>query len=152
MAHATHHVLYALLILVPIGGYLLVSTYGISIPFFGSQLPAVIGESVKNQQAFASLHFVGAITLLLVAAFHIATAMRHAWSLRDGVMPGMAPWLRSDNPTDPEPSSPPSDTADTAADDAVSGLGDRTGETVRADPAHGARIRTTVTRLADQYS
>ena len=140
LAHATHHVLYTLLIVMPIVGYLLVSAYGVSIPFFGSKLPPAIGESVLQQRAFASLHFAGAITLLLVLALHIAAAMRHAWSLRDGVMPGMAPWLHSDGPTDLEPSSAPSDTADLApgmatdATDAASDVAPRAGGTVGADP------------------
>jgi cytochrome b561 len=115
LAHATHHVLYALLITIPIVGYLLVSSHGMSIPFFNSKLPAVIGESVQHQRALAGLHFAGAIVLLMVVGLHIAAAMRHAWSLRDGVMERMAPWLRSDGPTDLEPSSTPAQTADGAS-------------------------------------
>lgn len=114
LAHATHHVLYALLIVMPIVGYLLVSSYGVSIPFFGSELPPAIGESVHQQRALTGLHFAGAITLVILIALHITAAMRHAWSLRDGVMARMAPWLRSDGPTDLEPPSTSADTADTA--------------------------------------
>ncbi len=140
LAHATHHVLYALLITIPIVGYLLVSSHGMSIPFFNSKLPALIGESVQNQRALAGLHFAGAIVLLMVVGLHIAAAMRHAWSLRDGVMERMAPWLRSDGPTDPEPSSTPAETADTApvtataSPNAVSDAQHTAGGKARAEP------------------
>lgn len=138
LAQATHHLLYALLILMPIGGYLLVSSYGVSIPFFNSKLPPVIGESVVLQRMFASLHFAGAITLLLVLALHITAALRHAWSLRDGVMARMAPWLHSDGRTDLDLHSTPADTADTGpgtatvSPDAVSDVS--AGGNVRGDP------------------
>lgn len=102
LAHTTHYLLYTLLIGMPIVGYLLVSSYGVAIPFFGANLAPVIAESAVQQRAMAGLHYAGAIILMLLVALHITAALRHAWLLRDGVMERMTPWLPSTDPTNSE--------------------------------------------------
>jgi cytochrome b561 len=92
LAHATHYGLYGLLIAMPIVGYFLVSSHGQPVPFFNAQLPALIGENVTLQYSLRGMHFLGAITLVLLLTMHVFAALRHAWSLRDGVMERMVPF------------------------------------------------------------
>lgn len=92
LAHATHYGLYGLLIAMPIVGYFLVSAHGQPVPFFNAQLPALIGENETLQYSLRGMHILGAITLVLLLAMHVVAALRHAWSLRDGVMERMVPF------------------------------------------------------------
>lgn len=97
LAHLTHLSLYALLITMPIVGYLLVSASGNPVPFFNAQLPAVLEPSERLAYAFRGLHLLGGITLVSLLALHIPAAMRHAWVLRDGVMERMSPFPTHDS-------------------------------------------------------
>ncbi|WP_296810781.1 cytochrome b [Thiocapsa sp.] len=92
LAHATHYGLYGLLIAMPIVGYILVSSHGQPVPFFNAQLPAVIGENETLQYSLRGMHILGAMTLVLLLAMHVFAALRHAWTLRDGVMERMVPF------------------------------------------------------------
>jgi cytochrome b561 len=104
LAHATHYALYGLLIAMPIVGYFLVSSHGQPVPFFNAQLPALIGENETLQYSLRGMHILGAITLVLLLAMHVFAALRHAWSLRDGVMERMVPFSNreSSEPNRPE--------------------------------------------------
>lgn len=98
LAHTTHWTIYVLLIGMPVGGYLLVSAYGQPVPFFNSSLPALINENERLQYALRGMHIAGAIALIAILFLHISAALRHAWSLRDGVMERMAPFGKATKP------------------------------------------------------
>lgn len=97
LAHATHYGLYGLLIAMPIVGYFLVSSHGHPVPFFNAQIPALIGENKILQHSLKGMHFLGAMALVLLLSMHIFAALRHAWSLRDGVMERMVPFLNREH-------------------------------------------------------
>ncbi len=93
LARANHGLLYLLLIGLPMGGYLLVSAHGHSIPFFGHELPPVIPENKPLQGTALFLHVTGAFILIGLVALHVAAALRHEWLLKDGVLRRMAPFF-----------------------------------------------------------
>jgi cytochrome b561 len=92
LAQATHRTLYFLLLAMPVIGYMLINSFGKPVPFFQWELPAIIGENQGMQYSLQRLHAASGVALLLVLAVHISAALRHAWSLRDGVMERMAPF------------------------------------------------------------
>lgn len=85
VAKATHRALYAALIVMPLAGYLgsvwsgyPVKWFGITLPAWGSKLPAL-------KDAMSALHYATSWVLVTLIALHVAAAVRHA--LRgDGVM------------------------------------------------------------------
>ncbi|MCG6941871.1 MAG: cytochrome b [Thiohalocapsa sp.] len=93
-ARATHWLFYLLLILVPIGGYVLVSAGGKPIPFFGWELPPVIPKTPSLNSPIFILHATGAWVVAVLIVLHAGAALRHEWVLRDNTLRHMVPFLR----------------------------------------------------------
>lgn len=92
VSSATHGLLYVLLILQAIGGWLANSAYGAPTPFFGLfELPNLMAKD----RAFADLVFSGHRILGFViaglAAMHVAAALQHYIIIKDRVMQRMLP-------------------------------------------------------------
>ncbi len=93
LAAASHHLLYLLMLLVPVAGYLAsnFSKHGVKffntwvMPPWGADDKAIYG--VLNQT-----HKIGAALLLALIVLHVVAALHHAWR-RDGVFARM--WTRS---------------------------------------------------------
>jgi cytochrome b561 len=94
LALMTHRTLYALLLAMPVVGYMLMNAFGKPVPFFGFELPMIIGENKSMQYSLRGVHAAGGVLLALVLTLHITAAFRHAWTLRDGVMERMAPFFK----------------------------------------------------------
>jgi cytochrome b561 len=92
-ARATHGLLYALLLLAPLAGWLYASAAGLSVNWFGwLVVPDLIEKNRAQADVFRALH-VGLVRLLaLVVVLHVGAALRHGFWLRDGVMHRMLPW------------------------------------------------------------
>jgi cytochrome b561 len=90
VSHLVHWSIYALLILLPIGGYLGIS-YGNYLDVFGIHLPAVTAEDKKMSEQFFHLHGFGAQALLILAGLHIAAAIYHKFVRKDRVVERMLP-------------------------------------------------------------
>lgn len=92
-ASATHWLLYLLLILGPMAGWLYASAAGLSVNWFGLfVLPDLVAKNRALADVFRALH-IGLVTLLgLMIAVHVGAALRHAFVLRDRVMYRMLPW------------------------------------------------------------
>jgi cytochrome b561 len=90
-SHATHWLLYLLLLVVPILGYLGVALYP-SLGLFGVvDLPGLVAP---NQDAAATVffyHFLGAIVLVLLIGVHVSGALFHYLIRKDGVLARMWP-------------------------------------------------------------
>ena len=92
VSSATHGLLYVLLVLQAIGGWLANSAYGAPTPFFGLfELPNLMA---KNQafadQVFGVHRFLGFVIAAL-AAMHVAAALQHYLFIRDRVMQRILP-------------------------------------------------------------
>lgn len=90
VGHLVHWVLYALLIAVPIGGYLGIS-YGNYLDVFGVHLPALTPEDKDMSKEVFELHELGAMMLAGFAALHIGGALFHKLIRKDRVVERMLP-------------------------------------------------------------
>lgn len=91
----THLALYALLIAMPVLGWLTLSAAGKEIPFFGMQLPALLGEDHQLAESLEEIHeTVGEIGYYLVG-LHVVAGLFHHYVARDATLVRMLPFLRS---------------------------------------------------------
>ena len=92
LGQATHYVLYAMLIAVPVTGIVLQFARGDALPIFGI---ADIASPWVKDRAFAGsvkeVHEILAHTLVVVAGFHAAAALFHHWVLHDRTLVRMLP-------------------------------------------------------------
>jgi cytochrome b561 len=93
LASATHHALYALLLLAPLAGYLASSFTPYATKFFGIELPKFGWPDETLNGAFKLAHVTFVWGLAGLIALHIAGGLKHAFK-RDGTMQRMLPgWL-----------------------------------------------------------
>lgn len=93
LALATHRLIYLLLVLAPLAGWMQASASGLSVNWFGLfVVPDLVPKSRSLAEIFKLAH-LGCVTLLAAfVAGHVAAALRHALVLRDGVARRMMPW------------------------------------------------------------
>ena len=85
-ARLMHLALYALMIFMPLAGWLLLSAAGKPIPFFGLQLPALIDESKNTADFIKEIHeTVGTVGYFLIG-LHAVAALFHHFILRDNML------------------------------------------------------------------
>ena len=90
-AKLLHLTLYALMIGMPLTGWLLLSTAGKAIPFFGFELPALIGEDKDLSKQIKELHeFVGTMGYYLIG-LHVIAALYHHYIKRDDTLTRILP-------------------------------------------------------------
>ena len=86
-----HLALYVLMIAMPISGWLLLSAAGKPIPFFGLELPALIGENKDLAKQIKELHeFFGTAGYFLIG-LHALAALQHHYMVRDNTLTRMLP-------------------------------------------------------------
>jgi cytochrome b561 len=92
VSSAAHGLLYVLLILQPIGGWLANSAYGAPTPFFGLfELPNLMEKDQAFSEKVFSAHRILGFVIAGLAAIHIAAALQHYLLVKDGVMQRMLP-------------------------------------------------------------
>lgn len=90
-AKLLHLALYALMIGMPISGWLLLSAAGKPIPFFGLELPALIGPDKEFAKQIKEVHeFVGTTGYYLIGLHVIAALYHHIFKL-DNTLTRMLP-------------------------------------------------------------
>lgn len=79
LSKAAHHLLYVLVLLVPLMGYAMSSTFTESdgVPFFFTELPELLPKNDAWFAAFQWLHRTLAYTLLALVALHVVGALKH---------------------------------------------------------------------------
>lgn len=90
LATATHHALYALLLLAPLSGFLSSSFTPYAIKFFGIELPKLGWPDETLNGAFKLAHVTFVWSLAGLVALHLAGGLKHAF-LRDGTLQRMLP-------------------------------------------------------------
>jgi len=95
LAKGTHQLLYALMLLMPLSGYVINSAANFPLNVFGLvQIPNLTPESATLQALASNLHlgvFWGFVVLLTL---HIGGALRHHFVLRDNTLRRMLPGAR----------------------------------------------------------
>lgn len=83
--------LYALMIGMPLSGWLLLSASGKPIPFFGLQLPALTGENKELAKQIKDIHETVGMAGYYLIGLHAAAALYHHYIKRDNTMVRMLP-------------------------------------------------------------
>lgn len=90
-ARLMHIALYALMIGMPLLGWLTLSAEGKLVPFFGLQLPSLVGESKSIAGWAKELHETGGTVGYLLIGLHAAAALFHHYVVRDNTLQRMLP-------------------------------------------------------------
>lgn len=91
-AHATHIGLYALLLIMPLAGYIRVRAGGFPIESLDAMgIPALVPKSDALADVAKAIHFYGSYAIAALIVMHIGAALLHAFVIKDGVMARMWP-------------------------------------------------------------
>lgn len=97
LAGLTHAALYALLIVLPLTGWVMSSARGFPVSWFNLvQLPNLAPRSTALYHDMVRVHVLLAITLGLILTLHIAAALKHHFVLKDDTLRRMLPRARAD--------------------------------------------------------
>lgn len=94
LSRVVHIALLLLMAIMPIGGWLILSAEGDPIPFWGMELPALIGQDEELAHTIHEIHeTVGKVGYFLIG-LHAAAALFHHFIRKDNTLVRMLP--RSD--------------------------------------------------------
>lgn len=100
-ARATHVVLYVLMFIIPLSGWLMSSAKGVPTVYFGVlPIPDLLGKNEATADILVQVHRWLAYGLAVLVAAHIGGAIKHQLVDRDGLLGRMLPPLaqtRSDS-------------------------------------------------------
>lgn len=95
-AHATHALLYALMLLIPVSGWLMSSAKGVQTVWFGVvPLPDLVERSKELGATLADVHGLLNGLLVLLVGVHVLAAVKHHLVDRDDVLARMLPRRRA---------------------------------------------------------
>lgn len=93
LAGASHALLYALMLLMPLSGWVINSAANFPFKVFGLVPLPVIAPNSKTVQGWAEIFHLSAFWVLAVLVLiHAFAALRHHWSYRDEVLRRMLPF------------------------------------------------------------
>lgn len=92
MAEATHHLLYLLMFVQPVSGYVSSSFSGHSTRFWGIPLPDWGWEDQALNEFFTSIHVASSVALLSLIILHIMGALHHGMTAEESVLRRMLPF------------------------------------------------------------
>ncbi len=94
-ARVTHFVLYLLMFVIPLSGWLMSSAKGVPTVYFGVlPIPDLIGKDKAMGDVLVVVHQSLAFGLAALVSLHVAAAIKHHFMDRDGVMGRMVPFLK----------------------------------------------------------
>lgn len=89
-AKIIHYSLYAVMLVVPVTGYVISTSAGAGVSVFGLfEVPAVLPKSVPLRDAAISLHYYFSYASFGLIAFHVAGALKHHFIDRDETLKQM---------------------------------------------------------------
>lgn len=93
-AHGLHHLLYLLLFLVPLSGWLMSSAKGFQTVYLGLlPLPDLLAKDQALGDLLRQAHQLINYALLALVAAHVGAALKHHFIDRDGILARMLPFL-----------------------------------------------------------
>lgn len=97
-ASGAHWLLYSLMLLIPISGWLMSSAKGYQTVWFGIlPLPNLVQRNAALGAQLLEVHLVLNVLLIVLVAGHAAAAIRHHVFDKDDVLTRMLPWRSNDN-------------------------------------------------------
>lgn len=91
LARFLHLALYALMFGLPLLGWFTLSAKGVPVPFFGIELPALIGKSEGLAKQLKDIHETSAAVGYFLVGLHAAAALFHHYVKRDNTLRLMLP-------------------------------------------------------------
>jgi cytochrome b561 len=91
-AGLVHILLYGLMIGSPIAGWLILSGEGASIPFWGLELPPLIGPNKDFAKQVEELHETAGSIGYWVIGLHALAALFHHYIMKDDTLRRILPW------------------------------------------------------------
>lgn len=86
VAKVVHTGLYLLMIITPLLGWMILSTAGKPIPFFGMELPALMAENKDLAKVFKERHETIALAGYYLIGLHALAALFHHYVVRDNTL------------------------------------------------------------------
>ena len=91
-AHAGHLALYALMIAIPLSGWLMSSAKGFQTVYFGLlPIPDLLAKNKELGECLAEVHEALNIALILVVVGHVGAALKHHFIDKDDILSRMLP-------------------------------------------------------------
>jgi len=91
-AHASHALLYGLMLALPLSGWIVSAAAGVPFRIFWRlPLPAIVAPDRHTAELAAAVHLALGIALVALLVLHIAAALRHHFAKRDDVLTRMLP-------------------------------------------------------------
>jgi cytochrome b561 len=91
LAKVMHCALYALMIAMPLAGWLILSGEGKPIPFWGLDLPALMGKNKELAHTLEEIHETAGVVGYYLIGLHAVAALLHHYVLRDNTLVRMLP-------------------------------------------------------------
>ena len=86
-AHATHGLLYLLMLALPVSGYLISTSAGAAVQVFGAfAVPGLVNGGEALRDTAIDLHWAMGYGVLAVVALHAGAALKHQFLDRDGLL------------------------------------------------------------------
>lgn len=90
VVHVAHWILYGLMLLTPMTGWLMTSAHGYPVPMLWVlHLPPLVAKNAVLAPLFTAIHQLASWVLGVFIAGHVAAALLHRFSRRDGIMETM---------------------------------------------------------------
>lgn len=91
-ASVSHFLLYAVMFLMPLSGYLMSVSGGHDVGWFGLfELPSLLGKNEGLHELTEGFHGVMAAVILVLVAIHLLAALWHHFIVKDNVLRRMLP-------------------------------------------------------------
>ena len=98
-AQGLHHLLYVLLLIIPISGWLMSSAKGVPVVYLGLvQLPDLVGKDKALGDLLQEVHEALNFGLLALVGLHVAAAIKHHFIDRDTTLLRMLPFAKRGQP------------------------------------------------------
>ena len=92
-AGTMHALLYALIVVIPLTGWLYSSAAGVTTVYFGVlPLPDLLAKDKVLAELLKSVHVTLNYTLLILVLLHVMAALQHHFFVRDQILARMLPW------------------------------------------------------------
>ena len=95
LARTIQALLYLVIVIMPISGWLMSSAANVPVKLFGLvTLPPLIGPDKELVEVFEEVHEIQSFVLLTLVTLHILAALKHHFVNRDNVLHSMLPLVR----------------------------------------------------------
>jgi len=93
LAALSHFLLYAILIVMPLTGWVMSSARNLPLVYLGLiEIPSPFGVDEALGNTMRTVHFALSLALLFFVGVHVLAALQHHFILRDDVLRRMLPW------------------------------------------------------------